>query len=187
MQVYFDLIIQTLNVKHVYCQTFDALLLNCCLLKNFQYTVEGWLFRDFFPTGNFLKNEMSVSFAEEADYPFLLSQPGELYETPEELEMLIGGRNILMFYIADRLAGCGFMIKVHPDFRFCDIGMWVHPDFRKKGFATQIISYMKDLCLKKHWTPICGCAADNEASQRTLLKNGFFSKYKLIKFCVYAR
>lgn len=182
--VYFDLIIYTLNVKRIYCQSFDALLLNCCVLKNHPYRIEGWLFRDFLHTENFFKGDMALRFAGKTDYPLLYEQPDGLYESPEELEMLINGQNILMFYLGSSLVGCGFLIQVHPDFSFYDIGMWVHPDFRRKSFATQIISYLKHLCLENNWTPICGCAADNEASQKTLAKNGFFSKYKLIEFCV---
>jgi len=76
------------------------------------------------------------------------------------------------------------LIRVHADWDYYDIGMWVHPNFRKLGIATVIVSWLKDKYLKNNWKPICGCAIDITGSQKTLEKNGFVSKYKLIEFNV---
>ena len=50
------------------------------------------------------------------------------------------------------------------------------------GYATLIISHLKETCLKAGYTPIAGCAADNIVSRRTLEKCGFMTKHCAIVF-----
>lgn len=169
-------------IQSVYCKTFDALLLDCCLQHTTKQQVIGCLFRDCFNTPDFPLNELSCRFATMTDYPFLLNQEDGLYETPEELTQFVGGGNLLMYMKGNDLYGCGYLIQVHPEWGYYDIGMWVNPLFRKQGIATGIVSSLKQRCLENKWIPICGCAYDNTASRKTLEKNGFISKYKLIEF-----
>ena len=61
--------------------------------------------------------------------------------------------------------GCGYLIRVLPDKEILDVGMWVNPVFRRQGYATLIISHLKETCLKAGYTPIAGCAADNIVSK----------------------
>ncbi len=180
----FKSVMEELSISKIYCKSFDFLLLNCCLVSNYPYKLIGSLYRDYFEKENFFKNELKIRIAEITDYEFLLQQKDGLYDSPEELEYFIKGKNILMFFKNEKLAGCGYLIKVHDEFKFYDIGMWVNPDFRKQGIATQIISYLKIFCIQNNWEPICGCAIENIASQNTLENNGFYSKHKLIEFIV---
>lgn len=181
---YFKIAVERLNIAKVYCKSFDYLLLNCCMMHSYSYKLIGTLFRDYIETDKFPSNDLLISVAEESDYEFLLQQEDGLYETPEELELYVKGRNILMFKKNGQLLGCGYLIKIHCKWDYYDIGMWVNPDFRKQGIATKIIFYLKEHCLKNNWRPICGCAIDNIASQKTLEKNGFISKHKLIEFVI---
>lgn len=179
---YFKTLIHELSVSKIYCKSFDYLLLTCCLRNSFGYTLEGTLFRNYIETNAFPVDDLTIRYADYTDYPFLLQQKDELYETPQELETFVKGHNIIMFHKNNQLLGCGYLIKIHPNWNYYDIGMWVNTDFRKQGVATRIISYLKDTCLKNNWRPICGCAIDNVASKKTLEKNGFRSKHSLIKF-----
>ena len=70
----------------------------------------------------------------------------------------------------------------YPDKEILDVGMWVNPVFRRQGYATLIISHLKETCLKAGYTPIAGCAADNIVSRRTLEKCGFMTKHCAIVF-----
>jgi RimJ/RimL family protein N-acetyltransferase len=179
---YFKSIIRDLSIAKIYCKSFDYLLLNSCLMSYDRYKLIGSMFRDLVQKDSYFKNEFEIAIAEERDLPFLLEQQDGLYETQMELEKCIRDRNIILFFKDSYLIGCGFLIKVHEKWDYYDIGMWVNPDHRKQGYATQIISYLKDTCLKNGWIPICGCAYENTASQKTLEKNGFISKHKLIEF-----
>jgi len=180
----FQTLINELEINNIYCKSFDNLLLNCCLTNSYTYNLIGSLFRDYFDTDKLPINDLKIRFAENKDYPFLLQQEGELYETQEELEKFVNGNNVIMFQRDEQLLGCGYLIKVHAKYNYYDIGMWVNPTYRKQGFATLIISYLKDMCITNGWEPICGCAIDNVASQRTLEKNGFVCKHKLIEFTI---
>lgn len=178
----FATILKDLAIARVYCKSFDFLLLNSCVshLKNFE--VIGTLFRNYLETPNYFTGKLSVREAVEADLPFLLDQKDGLYETPQELETFVKQRSVLMFSEESFLVGCGYLIKIHDKWNYFDIGMWVNPDYRNLGHATQIISYLKHVCIQNNWKPIAGCAADNLASQKTLEKNGFYSIHKLIDF-----
>jgi len=178
----FQTIIRDLAISSIYCKSFDSLLLNCCLSNSYAYKLHGTLFRDYIDSEKIAINDLSIRFAESKDYSFLLQQEDGLYETPDELEKYINGSNVVMFQKENQLLGCGYLIKVHANYDYFDIGMWVNPNFRKQGIATLIISYLKDMCLQKNWKPICGCAIENIASKKTLEKNGFVSKHKLIEF-----
>lgn len=180
----FTKIVLEFSITTVYCKSFDPLLLNCCLMNLLPYEIYGILFRNYVTTNAFNIDDMSVKVADLRDYSFLLQQKDGLYETPEELDHFIKGGNVLMFTKSDKLLGCGYLIRVHRRWDFYDIGMWVNPDFRKQGIGTAIISYLKEYCLENNKKPICGCASENIASQKTLERNGFVSKYKLLKFSV---
>jgi len=182
---FFQTILNVLTIQKIYCKSFDYLLLNCCLMNSYSYKLIGSLFRDYEATEKQTSYDLTIRFAENNDYSYLLQQEGELYETPEELKRFINGKNVIMFLRDAQLLGCGYLIKVHDHFDYYDIGMWVNPQYRKQGIATFIISYLKDTCLTNHWSPICGCAIENIASQKTLEKNGFVSKHKLIEFSTY--
>lgn len=178
----FAAVLKELSVTSVYCKSFDFLLLSLCTLHVKKFEVIGTLFRDYISTPNYFTGKLSVREATERDMPFLLEQKDGLYETPRELETFVKQRCVLMFLEGSNLVGCGYLVRIHERWNYYDIGMWVNPDFRKRGFATQIISYLKHFCIQNHWKPIAGCAADNLASQKTLEKNGFYSKHKLIDF-----
>lgn len=171
--IIFQKIIKDFCINRVYCKSFDSLLLNCCLINSYTYKLLGTLFRDYVDSAKILISDLSIRFADFKDYSFLLKQEGELYETPDELLKFVNGNNVILFHKDNMLLVCGYLIKVHDLYNYYDIGMWVNPNSRKQGIATFIISYLKGICLKNNWKPICGCAFHNIASQRTLEKNGF--------------
>ncbi|MCA1744817.1 MAG: hypothetical protein LC643_03740 [Bacteroidales bacterium] len=42
----FKQVLKDLAIHEIYCKSFDALLLNVCLLSSFSYSLEGALYRD---------------------------------------------------------------------------------------------------------------------------------------------
>lgn len=178
----FNSIIRDYSIQSVYCKSFDSLLMDCCLSNSYNYQIIGCLFRDCFKTIDYPLTGLTSRFATMADFDFLLLQEDGLYETTEELKHFVNGGNVIMFMNNNELYGCGYLIKVHPKWDVYDIGMWVNPRFRNRRIATGIISSLKQTCLMNNWKPICGCAYDNVGSKKTLEKNGFVSKYKLVEF-----
>ena len=178
----FDSIIKKYSITEIYCKSFDYLLMKSCLVNKFDYDIIGALYRDYLDTEPVNFENYLHRFAETEDIPFLLKQDGELYETPEELEFFVNNRNVIMFFDNDSLVGCGYIIRVHENWNYFDIGMWTHPDHRHKGIGAYIIDFLKEFCLFNALKPICGCDYTNIASQKTLERCGFISKHNLLKF-----
>ena len=186
-QSYFSQIIKELNICNIYCKSFYATLLNFCLLNTFNYTILGNHYRDYTDKGIDLNEWIKVRPAEMLDIQFVMKQKDdidELFETEEQLESFIRDESVFLFYLNDEFAGCGTILRVHPDWDYQDLGIWVKKEFRRQGVATHIINWSVSYCNSKKWIPICGCDIENFASQKTLEKCGFISKYKLINFIV---
>jgi RimJ/RimL family protein N-acetyltransferase len=172
------------KVIEIYCKSFDSVFLSSCLTNGFEYSVAGWLYRDFLDVNFPLDSDLTPRYATLADLPFLHQQDDEVFEPKELLESAIVANTIVLFEKDTQIVGCGFITQVHPKWNYYDIGVWVSHNFRKRGYATQILTYHKNYCLSNGLKPICGCSTDNLASQRTLEKAGFISKHRLIEFYV---
>lgn len=94
----------------------------------------------------------------------------------------IKNENVFEFYKNEEFVGCGMVVRTHIDYKFCDLGVWVNPSKRGNAIGSQIILNMREFSVKNNLKPSCGCAIDNLASQKTIEKSGFVSKYKLINF-----
>jgi RimJ/RimL family protein N-acetyltransferase len=179
----FEEIYNEFNIENVLCKSFDSVLLKCCLNNNMKYKVVGCLFRDYIDTiPENISEFTKIEFADEADYADLVKYDNELYDTEEDLMFILKNKMVLKYYIEDKLIGCGFLIKVNEFYNHCDIGMWVDTPYRNKGYATKIISDLKQRCIKEGVEVTCGCAAENTASKKTLEKNGFRTKHDLLMF-----
>ena len=185
--VCFNKIIDDLDVKEIYCKSFDFQLLSCCLLNSFPYSVYGILYRDY--VGSLIDEDSSIVM-KKADISlsgFLLSQDSsikELFETERQLSDFILNENVFLFYKENEFVGCGMVIKTHPEWNYCDLGIWVVPSKRGQSFGSQIILKLKDFAAQNYMIPSCGCGADNYSSQKAIEKSGFASRHKLIRFHV---
>jgi GNAT superfamily N-acetyltransferase len=182
MREAFSLILDCLGIVAVYCKSFDGPLLNCCLAYSFPSKNIGLLYRDFTEKGTYTLAPHCFRFAELYDLEFLLGQDDEVFEPRHQLVNHIESKSIILLDIGEFIVGCGFLTRVHPDFSYFDIGVWVDPDWRFKGYATQIMLYLKDCCFKNGWVPICACDISNMASQKVLEHIGFEAKHSLIAF-----
>lgn len=178
---YFNNMLKEISIKSIYCKSFDAVLLNCCIMNGFRYNIIGALYRDIIKVPS-IPFELEARFAEDNDLEFLLNRDDEVFEPKHKMQYYIDNKNIILFYKNERIAGCGFLTNICPGRQYYDLGLWVNPDLRKKGIGSQIVTYLKEICITKNYTAICGCDISNTASQKTLEKNGFVSKYKLIEF-----
>jgi RimJ/RimL family protein N-acetyltransferase len=106
----------------------------------------------------------------------------ELFETERQLIDFIQNENVFEFYKNDEFIGCGMVIRTHSDWNFCDMGVWVNPAKRGNAFGSQIILNLREFAIKYNMKPSCGCAIENMASQKTIEKSGFVSRYNMINF-----
>lgn len=172
----------TLKIKSIYCKSFDFSLLNYCITLNLSYKIIGYLYRDFTEVKNTPSIILSDRYANQTDLLFLKRQDDVVFEPKELIDTQIKNKEIIIFEKASERIGCGFLTQIHPQFDYYDIGVWIHPEHRRKGYSTQIMLHLKELCVQNNKKPISGCGAENSASQIMQSKIGFISKYKLIEF-----
>jgi RimJ/RimL family protein N-acetyltransferase len=107
-----------------------------------------------------------------------------LFETEQQLIEYINNEHVFEFYKNDEFIGCGMALRTHPDWDFCDLGVWVHPLQRGNKMGAQILLKLRAFALNNGMKPSCGCAIENIASQRTIERSGFVSKHILIAFTI---
>lgn len=183
--VYFKQVLEELSIKEIYCKSFDSLLLDTCLLTNLTYAVIGVLYRDHVAPSVKIDTEISMKKAGLSSVGLLQGQDDsikELFETEQQLVDFIQNENVFEFYRDNTFIGCGMVLRTNPDWDFCDLGVWVRPSQRGNSFGSQILLNLRDFALRSNLKPCCGCAIENVASQKTIEKSGFVSRYKLIKF-----
>jgi hypothetical protein len=183
--VFFRQALKELSITDIYCKSFDSLLLSNCLLNTLPYSILGLLYRDFVKA--LIKRDSGITMkrAGLSSVGFMLRQDEsikELFETEQQLISFIENDYLFEFYINEEFVGCGMVIRTHPDWSFCDLGVWVKPSKRGNAIGSQIILNLREFSIKNNLKPSCGCAIENKASQRTIEKSGYVSKYNLIKF-----
>ena len=147
----------------------------------------GVLYRDYVEPYVETDTKIIMQKSDFSSVNFLLNQDNsikELFETEEQLIEFIDNENVFEFYRSDEFIGCGMVLRTNPDWNFCDLGVWANPLKRGNGIGTQIILKLREIAIKNDMRPSCGCAIENIASQKTIEKSGFVSKYKLIEFVV---
>jgi len=174
-----------LGIQSVYCKSFDPLLLDCCLVQCLTYKTVGKMYRDKVFDVAYPLDGLTVQLATLSDLPFYMNQDDECFEPKSELKTMIESQSVFNFYEGETLVGSGFFNRIHEDFNGYDLGVWVDEPHRRKGVATRIISYLNQRCLQIGGKPCLACAFDNYLSQKTIEKNGFISKYRLLEFEVH--
>ncbi|MFW5657376.1 MAG: GNAT family N-acetyltransferase [Bacteroidota bacterium] len=182
---FFRQVLTDLSVSEIFCKSFDSLLLNNCLRCGYAYEVIGVLYRDY--AEPLVKHDTGVRMvkADLSSVETLLDQDDsikELFETEQQLIDFIQNGYVFEFYLKDVFIGCGTAIRTNPDWDYCDLGVWVKPSNRGSSYGSQIILNLRNYALINNLKPSCGCAIDNIASQKTIVKSGFVSKHQLINF-----
>lgn len=185
---FFRKVLKDLSITDVYCKSFDTLLLSNCMLHNLQYTIIGCLYRDYVEP--LIKKDVSITMkkADILSIGLLLGQDEsikELFESEQQLIEFVKNENVFEFYKNDEFVGCGMAIKTHPDWDFCDLGVWVSPSRRGNSIGSQILLNLREFAMSNNLNPSCGCAIENVASQKTIEKSGYVSRHKMINFAIH--
>ncbi|MBN1767221.1 MAG: GNAT family N-acetyltransferase [Prolixibacteraceae bacterium] len=182
---FFRQVLKDLSIREIYCKSFDSLLLSNCLLSSLSYSLLGVLYRDYSDARIKKDSEIKMKKADYSSISFLQSQDDsikELFETEEQLADFIQNENVFLFYKKDDFVGCGMVLRTNFNWDYCDLGVWVEPSKRGNSVGSQIILNLREFSIREDLIPCCGCAIDNIASQKTIEKSGFVSKYKLVNF-----
>lgn len=182
---FFNQLLKALSITDIYCKSFDSLLLNNCEIGSFSYSVIGLMYRDYVEPKIKRDLDLKMEKANLSTLGLLLKQDDsirELFETEQQLTDFILKENVFTFYKKGEFIGCGMVIRTNKDWGFCDLGVWVNPSKRGNAFGSQIIVSLREFAIGNKMKPSCGCAIDNIASQKTIEKSGFVSRYKMIHF-----
>lgn len=171
---------QALRIRRAFCYSFDSTLISVCVASGAAAVAHGMLWRDYVP-GQFASLP-SLRPAVERDIEAILPHRENLFDTEEQvLEWVRSGWT----YVLDEgkeLVGVGLCSPVWPGTPQRDVGVMVHPARRGLGHGQRIIASLAERCLRQGLVPTAGCAQDNVASQRTLLRAGFVSRHSVIRF-----
>jgi len=181
----FRQLLEDLSITNIYCKSFDSLLLSNCLLKLLPYSILGLLYRDYFEPLINKDSSLKMKRADLSSVGLMMRQDDsikELFETEQQLIDFIKNENVFEFYKNEEFVGCGMVIRTHPEWSFCDLGVWVNPSKRGNAIGSQIILNLREFSINNNLEPSCGCAIENQASQKTIEKSGFVSRYKMINF-----
>lgn len=176
--------LEALRIRTILCQSFDESLLRLCRHRGFQSRVLGLLYREEMGGSEFLLEDLKPRWATAEDLPLLNSLDDEVFEPRALLKQEIDNQGVMLFFLEKKLAGCGFLTRIHPAFNYADLGVWTSLDFRRRGVARRIVSHLRKTGREKGFHIICGCDAANTASQQTLACNGFISRHSLLEFTV---
>ena len=108
---------------------------------------------------NFFKDQ--IGFDDNFGYTENLVQRKELYAFRENEEIIATGECRLS--------------DSQP--KFADIGVIVNNDFQKKGLGTKVLRAMAQKALDVNRQPICSTTVDNIASQKAIVKAGFYRSH----------
>lgn len=181
----FGQVLKDLSIQNIYCKSFDPLLLSSCLLKTLPYSILGVMYRDYIKPLIIKDPTIKMKRADHLSVELLLGQDESIKELVENEQQLLGfitNENVFEFYKNEEFVGCGMVIRTHPDWSFCDLGVWVNPSKRGNALGAQILLNLREYSIKNNLKPSCGCAIENIASQKTIEKCGFVSRYKMINF-----
>jgi GNAT superfamily N-acetyltransferase len=180
---FLEQIIQKYALKSALCKTFDHLLLSCCVQFQKQVSVGGFLFREYHPVPNPpIFPDITHRLATMQDFPKLSAVNVEIFEENEEIREFIEKQRIFLFEKDQELVGFGIFTRIIADRPEHDIGMLVDKPFQRQGYGQYIIRFLTDFCIDNGWQPVCGCAYENTVSRRTLEKDGYISKHRLLEF-----
>lgn len=179
----FSEVIRQLDIKSVYCKSFDQVLLSCCHKFFTSSKLVGYLFQEYSAHPSIMLDDtVNVRLATIDDVPFLNSFDNEMLDEGEEIDPYVKNNSVYMFMKGEELIGCGYLFNVIQGRKHYDVGMWINQAYRQKGYGAQIIAYLMRYCFENGFIPTAGCEESNTASRRTLEKCGFISKLCLINF-----
>jgi GNAT superfamily N-acetyltransferase len=179
-------IVKICGVDTILVQSFDRVLMACCS-RLYSSHVIGLLYRDFTRLTTPENPDISFRPANQKDLPFLMMHEDGVFEPKDRLPVSLEKGEIIIFLTGETIIGCGFITRIHLQWDYYDLGVWVVPAFRGHGYGTRIISRLTVICDNNGWIPVCGCGVDNLGSQRVLEKNGFKCHYQLLEFNVTAK
>jgi len=180
-----DALVETAGVRRLLAQTFDPLAILLGLARGSPPKITAMLYRVIVDRGFQPRADLVARPGAPGDVAELAALSDDFFEGAPEIEAYLAAGGLMVYRRPEgELVGAGVMKRVIPGVDGVDIGMVVAPAHRRRGYGVHIVSHLKAHCLASGWRPICGCAIDNHASQRTLERAGFASLHSSVEFAL---
>ncbi|KAF0193924.1 MAG: N-acetyltransferase GCN5 [Bacillota bacterium] len=168
-QAIFEEATHKLNVKEVFFQTYDNLLVSLVMDWEFEKKKGAYFFEDTFhmkrPSLSFANT--SFTQAEASDFSFIQQETNNFFDALD-----LSNGEIFMLHAGDDLLGCGISVRGRYFTDYTSIGMVTCTRFRKQGVGKLILWHLKEWCYEQGLIPIAGCWYYNTLSRKTLESAG---------------
>lgn len=165
--------ISKLELKSVFYQTSDQLLVSLVMDWEFDKKKGAYFFEDTFhierPSLNF--ENITLTEASPSDFPFIQQETNNFFD---ELDLKNG--TIFMLRSGEDLLGCGISVQGKYFKGHTSIGMVTCSRFRKQGVGKFILWSLKEWSYKQGLKPKAGCWYYNTLSRRSLESVGFITR-----------
>jgi len=177
----FQQVVAEQAIKKVLCKSYDTQLLYAAFSSEAKVKTQAYLFRRVVDVPHAFTGDVVVFRAgSQVDIDSVMSINDNFFENVDEVVSYLECDGLFVIEIGAEIVGCGIGKIVVPGRDDVDIGMLVAQKHRNKGLGQYVVGCLKDHYLQLGLRPICGCAASNHASKRTLEKAGFVSEHRLL-------
>ena len=178
----FDAVMTVSGAAKVLCKSFDRQLLCAATSRPATVQTVGFHYRKVVDPSFRPRDGVAFRPGTLADGDAVLDIDDGFFRDRAEIERYAEAGGLALLVQTDgTLVGCGVSKPVIAGRGDIDIGMFVAPAFRRRGYGAHLVSHLKHRALAAGQRPICGCAAANIASRRTLERAGFVSEHRLLE------
>lgn len=171
----FDQAILFGKIEGVFTVTADTRMMNQLLRKNFDIKKQAY---NFWYKGD--RQETTIDFrkAELSDLDLMEPAFGDFFDNYEKK---IKQGDLYLGYDQGELVSLGNRTMHRLQEKTASIGMIVKEEHREKGYGTQTIKSLINVCIDNGWEVHAGCWFYNHASRKTLLKAGMHTSNLIIR------
>ncbi len=174
-QKIFDEALLVDHIQGIFTVTSDTKMMNQIIRRNLPLVKQAYNFSYKGP-----KQVTTIAFrqAQLKDLPLMEPAFGDFFE---DYEKKINHGDLYLGYENDTLVSLGNMTThaLHQD--TASIGMIVKEDQRQKGYGTETIKSLINICLEKGYHVHAGCWYYNHGSRKTLLASGMHTSCLIVR------
>lgn len=180
-------ILDKFDITNAFVSTYEPMYLALCLDNSISVKTEAYLYIE---NENVViekpMKELESSVATLADLKDIVRYHKDKVDIEGDwlqgyLEMLISNKSLMLYKINGDMVGTGEMRESAKNKNFANLGMTVSKDYRKKSVGSYILSSIRVIANDKGLETICGTDVRNEASQRTIMKCGYYPYHRVLK------
>ena len=182
----FDFVLKQQYISQAFVCTYEPQFLSLCMDRNAGVKINSYLYTQI-KSVDFDKPIKSIysKLAKPEDLEAVLTYNKDKvgldgdWQT-EYYKKLIPNEELMLYFADDEIIGAGEMRPSKSSNKYANIGMSVSKDYRRKKIGTYILTQMRAYANSRELTAICSTTAENIASQRAIIKCGFYAYHRIL-------